>query len=103
MSTKNQWHWDSQQDQAFAELKLPLSSSEVLALYDPLLYTIVSAHGSAYGLGGVLHQRQANGDLRPVEYVSRALTETEQQNTQIEKKVGCHMGLWTILLGCCFT
>ena len=86
LSTKNQWHWDSLQDQAFVKLKLLLSSSEVLALYDPSLHTVVSADASAYGLGGVFRQRQANGDLRPVAYISRALTETEQRYAQIEKE-----------------
>ena len=86
LSTKNQWHWDSLQDQAFVKLKLLLSSSEVLALYDPSLHTVVSADASAYGLEGVLRQRQANGDLRPVAYISKALTETEQGYAQIEKE-----------------
>ena len=86
LSTKNQWHWDSLQDQAFAKLKLLLSSSEVLALYDPSLYTVASADASAYGLGRVLRQRQANGDLHPVAFISKPLTETEQRYALIEKK-----------------
>ena len=86
LSTKNQWHWDSLQDQAFAKLKLLLSSSEVLALYDPSLYTVASVDASAYGLGRVLRQRQANGDLHSVAFISRSLTETEKQYALIEKK-----------------
>ena len=75
LSTKNKWKWDSPQATAFTKLKSLLSSSEVVALYNPLLYAVVSADASAYGVGAVLHQKQSNGDLRPVAYVSRALTE----------------------------
>ena len=86
LSTKNQWKWDSPQEVAFKKLKLLLTSSEILALYNPSLQTIVSADASAYGLGAVLRQRQTNGDLRPVAYISRALTEMEQRYAQIEKE-----------------
>ena len=86
LSKKNQWHWDSLQDRAFTNLKLLLSSSEVLALYNPSLRTIVSADASLYGLGAVLRQQQSNGDVHPVAYISRALIETEQRYAQIEKE-----------------
>ena len=86
LSTKNQWKWDSPQEVAFKKLKLLLTSSEILALYNPSLQTIVSADASAYGLGAVLRQRQTNGELRPVAYISRALTKTEQRYAQIEKE-----------------
>lgn len=86
LSTKNHWKWDTPQEQAFIRLKDLLSSSEVLALYDPILESTVSADASAYGLGAVLRQRQTDGKLRPVAFISRALTETEQRYAQIEKE-----------------
>ena len=73
LSTKSQWKWDSPQAIAFTKLKSLLSSSEVLTLYNPLLYTIVFADASAYGVGAILRQKQSNRDLHPVAYVSRAL------------------------------
>ena len=77
--------WGHAQDDTMKQIKDALSSSEVLALYDPTRETILSANAFSYGLGAVLRQKQPNRDLRPIVYVSRALTETEQQYAQIEK------------------
>jgi len=84
LSAKNQWKWDSLQDLAFRELKSLLSSSEVLALYNFLLNTVVSSDASAYRQGAFLQQQQNDGHLHPVTY--GALSETEQQYAQIEKE-----------------
>ena len=85
LSKKNQWQWGQAQQQAFDRLKKELSS-EVLALYNVEYETILSADASSYGLGAVLRQRQPDDTLRPIAYVSRALTETEQRYAQIEKE-----------------
>ena len=87
LSKKNQWSWGHKQQQAFERLRNALSSSEVLALYDARNETILSADASSYGLGAVLRQTQQDGSLRPIAYMSRALMETEQRYTQIEKEV----------------
>ena len=47
---------------------------------------IVLADALSYGLGGVLRQRQSNGDWLPIAYISRSLIETEKRYAQIEKK-----------------
>ena len=70
LSTKTQWVWGEAQDRAFASLKDAITSSEVLAMYDPTLETIVSADVSAYGLRAVLRQKQQDCNLRPVAYIS---------------------------------
>ena len=86
LSAKNQWVWSESQETAFTKLKQLLNSNQILALYNPALSTVVSADASAYGLGAVLQQCQPNGNLRPVAYISRATTETEQKYSQIEKE-----------------
>ena len=81
----NQWTWGPIQQRAFDLVKIELSKTPVLALYDPNRETTVSADASSYGLGAVLRQR-TNGTLRPVAYASRAMTPTEQRYSQIEKE-----------------
>ena len=66
-------------------MKKELSKSPVLALRSPSLETMISADASSYGLGAVLLQKHSE-EWKPVAFVSRALTETEQRYTQIKKK-----------------
>ena len=78
--------WGQSQKQAFSSVKDALTESPALALFDPNLETTVSADASSYGLGAVLLQKQANGERRPVAYVSRSMTPTESRYAQIEKE-----------------
>ena len=82
----NQWVWGEPQQRAFNQIKEALITSPVLALFNPNLETVVSADASSYGLGAVLLQKQQSGELKPVAYISRSMTPTEQRYAQIEKE-----------------
>ena len=82
----NQWVWGEAQQRAFNEVKCMLTTIPVFALFDPIFDTILSADASSYGLGAVLLQRQPEGVLKPVAYISRSMTTTEQRYAQIEKE-----------------
>ena len=81
----NEWTWGNAQEIAFQNVKKSHSSEPILALYDPNNETTVAADTSAYGLGAVIQQNQNTHEWKPVAYISRAMTPTEQRYPQIEE------------------
>ena len=84
LSKNNAWLWTEAQQKAFDEVKKALVSAPTLALYDPAKETRVSSDASSFGLGAVLTQAQEDGGWKPVAYISRSLTPTEQRYAQVE-------------------
>ena len=72
----NQWTWGNAQQKAFEQIKTDLTRAPVLALYDPNKETKVAADASSHRLGGVVLQLQPDNSMRPVSFLSRALTPT---------------------------
>ena len=63
-----------------------MASEQVLALYDSEKETMVSSDASSCGLGAVLIQKQPSGEMWPVAYACRSMTETERRYAQIDKE-----------------
>ena len=87
LSSKRTFQWGPNQTEAFAKIKDKLTTSSILALYDPTADTKVSADASAFGLGAVILQRtKGNSSWRPVAFASRTMTDIEVRYAQTEKE-----------------
>ena len=55
------WHWGTQQQKAFKEAKLQLTSDCLLVHFDPKKETILACDASPYGVGAVLSHVMEDG------------------------------------------
>ena len=74
--------WESSQQTAFEAIKKEITSAPVLAYFDRPKASTIQSDASKKGLGAVLIQ-----DDKPVIYASRALTETKQSYSNIEREL----------------
>ena len=80
------WKWTAEHQDAFDKLKDALTSSEVLAFYNPNAETKLIVDTSGVGLGAILCQKQDDDSFRPVSYASRASDDVEQRYSQTERE-----------------
>ena len=76
------WAWESEQQNTFESIKQVITSLPVLSCFDKTKKHTIQCDASKKGLGAVLLQ-----ESKPVMYVSRALTETEQRYSNIEREL----------------
>ena len=76
------WIWAEEQEKAFEDVKKLVTEAPVLSYYNPEGELEIQCDASQKGLGATLLQQG-----KPVVYISRALTETEQRYAQIEKEM----------------
>ena len=76
------WRWDPEHQRALEGIKSVISSLPVLAYFDAKSERTIQCDTSKQGLGTVLLQ-----EGKPVMYISRTLTETEQRYSNIEREL----------------
>ena len=82
----HRWEWSTECTRAFQHAKDMLTSSSVLAHFDPTLPIKLAADASAYGVGAVIAHVQPDGSEKPIAFASRTLSPSERNYAQIEKE-----------------
>ncbi|XP_037828511.1 uncharacterized protein K02A2.6-like [Lucilia sericata] len=84
-----QWHWSSNHEKEFENLKREITKSPVLTYFDSKKELTLSVDASKFALGAtIMHENH------PIAYASVSLTDAQQRYAQIEKE------LFAILFGC---
>ena len=86
LQAKSTWNWIDECDKAFALAKEKLTSSTILAHYNPKYPLRLATDASSYGVGAVISHIFPNGVERPIAYASRTLTASERHCSQLEKE-----------------
>ena len=80
------WRWAEEEKQAFQASKDLLTSSRLLVHFDPQLKLILACDASSYGVGAVLAHQMPDGSEQPIGYLSRTLSKSEKNYSQLEKE-----------------
>lgn len=75
--------WSDECKDAFNQIKEILSSEPVLAIFNPKSQIYIYTDASTKGLGAILKQPQANGEMKPVAYFSKKLNEPQKKKKAI--------------------
>ena len=80
------WTWNNEQQTAFDQLKELLSSENVLVHFNKDLPIGIACDASNVGIGAVLFHRYPDGSERPIANVSKTLTDSQRNYSQIQKE-----------------
>ena len=80
------WCWSKECAKSFQDLKDTLTSSRVLAHYNPKLQVQLATDASPHGLGAVISHITEDGEERPIAYASWSVTPAEKNYSVIEKE-----------------
>ncbi|XP_037976041.2 uncharacterized protein K02A2.6 [Plutella xylostella] len=80
LKKEKEFYFGEEERHAFEVLKTKLCSEPVLKIYEVGLDTEMHTDASKYGYAAILMQKEKDGKLHPVHYMSRKTSETEQRN-----------------------
>ena len=80
------WEWQQEHQNSFQRLKDLLSSENVLVHFDEKHTLGLACDASNVGIGAVLFHRFQDGSERPIANVSKTLTESQRNYSQIQKE-----------------
>ena len=80
------WNWTEEYQTGFLKIKDALTSTDVLAHYEPNLPLGLACDASSVGVGAVLFHKYPDGSERPIAYASKSLTSAERHYSQIERE-----------------
>ena len=75
----NKWIWTDEHTKAFENLKQKITEIPCLAHYNSDYPNIITTDASTKGLGDILWQKQPDGNLKPIGFASRYLSDTEKK------------------------
>jgi hypothetical protein len=79
--------WSERTNHSYEELKSAIAESATLTVADGNRPFIVHTDASDYAIGAVLSQRDANGELRPIGFMSQKLSDVEYRWSVYEKEL----------------
>ena len=80
------WTWSKQENDAFTKLKSLLSTDTVLAHFDASVPIGIACDTSNVGIEATLFHRYPHGSERPIANVSKTLSKSQRNYSQIQKE-----------------
>ena len=81
-----QWNWSEECQESFLKIKETLTSTEVLAHFNPDVLLGLACDASGVGIGAVIYHKYEDGSERPIAYASKTLSDAERNYSQIERE-----------------
>ena len=79
LKKQNEWNWTQEHTEAFNNLKKLITQLPCLAHYNADKENILTTDASTKGLGATLWQKQKDGNLKPIGFASKFLSDTEKK------------------------
>ena len=86
LQKNTRWSWGKAEQETFDQLKMLITSDQVLVHFDSRVPVILSCDASEYGVGAVLMHRYSDGKNRLISAASRTLTPAEKNYSPIDRE-----------------